>query len=55
MPVVLQDSTLAGNTVIGHAGDASGDTSGRQLDGFVVTFDRPWTRPDPNSMRRAVC
>jgi len=41
MPVVLQDSTLAGNTAIGHAGDASGDTSGRQLDGFVVTFDRP--------------
>ena len=88
MPVVLQNSTVTGNTATGQdssllnftkvmlktdsarrsdadddlvsqtserdAGDASG-SSGRQLDSFVVTFDRPWTHPEANSMRRAVC
>jgi len=79
MPVVLQNSTLAGNTAIGQEsnfmnvtkvmlrtdtaphggagdsfafqtseGDAAGESAeGRQLDGFVVTFDRPVDASEP--------
>jgi prepilin-type processing-associated H-X9-DG protein len=47
-PIKSSDADTAGQSVtftatVGSSGgaDASGDTSGRQLDAFVVTFDRP--------------
>ena len=35
------DDDVVSQTSERDAGDASGGTSGRQLDSFVVTFDRP--------------